>query len=68
MNAMIKIARMTPPAQNEEVLQPLREVGQMQKTQFWDMDEIYAALREAKRLGIAPENLFGKAQEATSAA
>lgn len=68
MNAMIKIARMTPPAQDQEVLQPLREVGQMQKTQFWDLDDIYAALREAKRLGIAPENLFGKAHESHSAA
>lgn len=53
----IKIARMAPPA-GDETLQPLREVGTMEKTQFWDLDEIYGALREAVRRGIAPEQLF----------
>jgi hypothetical protein len=47
-----------PSPDSGSVLQPLREVGTLEKTQFWDLDEIYEALREAKRLGIAPERLF----------
>lgn len=39
------------------LLQPLREVGTAQKSQDWDIDEILAAIREANRLGIAPETL-----------
>ena len=50
---------LTPPSQDSgSMLQPLREVGTLHKTQFWDLDEIYQALREANRLGIAPERLF----------
>jgi hypothetical protein len=48
---------MRPPAENP-LLQPLREVGSLDKTQFWDLDEIYTALREANRLGIAPERFY----------
>jgi len=33
-------------------LQPLREVGSMEKTQFWDIHEIMNALRIANRHGI----------------
>ena len=39
------------------VLQPLREVGCDEKTQYWDIDEIRAAIREAYRLGISPDQL-----------
>jgi hypothetical protein len=38
-------------------LQPLREVGTMEKTQFWDIDEIMEALRIANRRGIPLEKL-----------
>lgn len=47
-----------PSQESGSVLQPLREIGTLNKTQFWDLDEIYQALREANRLGIAPERLF----------
>jgi hypothetical protein len=56
MNQAIKISRLAPPV-NDPLLQPLREVGTEEKTQFWDMDDIYAALRAANRLRIAPETL-----------
>lgn len=53
----VKVQPMRPPTEID-TLQPLREVGTVEKTQFWDLDEIYQALREAKRLGIAPEQLY----------
>jgi hypothetical protein len=40
-----------------EALQPLREVGSMEKTQFWDIHEIMNALRIANRHGIPLNNL-----------
>lgn len=53
---------MNPPNQPEgpasiDRLQPLREVGSMDKTQFWDMDEIMEALRIANRRGISLSKL-----------
>ena len=33
-------------------LQPLREIGTMEKTQFWDIHEVMEALRIANRHGI----------------
>lgn len=33
-------------------LQPLREIGTMEKTQFWDIHEVMDALRVANRHGI----------------
>lgn len=42
-------------------LQPLREVGTEDKSQYWDFEDIALALREARRLGIAPERLFQRA-------
>ncbi len=48
------------PPEDPALLQPLREVGTMEKTQFWDMDEIYEALREANLRGIALESLFNR--------
>ena len=44
-------------------LQPLREIGTEDKSQYWDFDDITRALREARRLGIAPERLFQRASE-----
>ncbi|RFC50148.1 MAG: hypothetical protein DVB22_002227 [Verrucomicrobia bacterium] len=38
-------------------LQPLREVGSMDKTQFWDMDEVMEALRVANRRGLSLKDL-----------
>ena len=40
-------------------LQPLREIGSITKSQYWDFEDISRALREARRLGIAPERRFG---------
>ena len=48
--------RMTPP--DEAALQPLREVGTMEKTQFWDISDIMEALRVANRQGIPVQRLF----------
>lgn len=33
-------------------LQPLREIGTMEKTRFWDIHEVMDALRIANRHGI----------------
>ena len=43
--------RLTLPV-NQEVLQPLKEIGSMEKTQFWDFEQIQEALREVNRFGI----------------
>lgn len=40
------------PQPTDSELQPLREVGTMEKTQFWDIDDVMAALRIANRRGI----------------
>ena len=48
--------KMTPP--DEAALQPLREVGTMEKTQFWDISDIMEALRIANRRGIPIQRLF----------
>ncbi len=39
-------------------LQPLREIGTEDKSQYWEFEEIRNALDEARRLGIDPERLF----------
>ncbi|MDB6135804.1 MAG: hypothetical protein JWM59_4047 [Verrucomicrobiales bacterium] len=53
----MKIPRkMTPP--DEAALQPLREVGTMEKTQFWEISDIMEALRVANRQGIPIQRLF----------
>ena len=44
-------------SQCDKLLQPLREVGCDEKTQYWDIEDIRAAIREAYRLGISPERL-----------
>ena len=46
-----RITRLAPQSTGAE-LQPLREVGTMEKTQFWDIDEVMEALRIANRRGI----------------
>ena len=43
---------------DEAALQPLREVGTMEKTQFWDISDIMEALRVANRRGIHVQRLF----------
>ncbi|MES2709504.1 MAG: hypothetical protein V4726_23105 [Verrucomicrobiota bacterium] len=48
--------KMSPP--DEAALQPLREVGTMEKTQFWDISDIMEALRVANRQGIPVQRLF----------
>jgi hypothetical protein len=48
---------MTPP--EETALQPLREVGTEDKSQFWDMEDVMQALRVANRRGIPLTDLYG---------
>lgn len=40
------------PAGAGDILQPLREVGTTEKSGFWDVHDVIAALRLANRLGI----------------
>ncbi len=54
----LNITRLSPPAGNP-ILQPLREVGTMEKTQFWDIDDVMEALRIANREGIPLDKLRG---------
>jgi hypothetical protein len=54
MNASIKMTR-----PEENALQPLREVGTEDKSQFWDMEDVMQALRVANRRGIPLRDLFG---------
>jgi hypothetical protein len=48
---------MTPP--EETALQPVREVGTEDKSQFWDMEDVMQALRVANRRGIPLTDLYG---------
>jgi hypothetical protein len=48
---------MTPP--EETALQPLREEGTEDKSQFWDMEDVMQALRVANRRGIPLTDLYG---------
>lgn len=48
------------PSTTEDHLQPLREVGSVEKSQFWDREDIMDALREANLRGINPESLYAK--------
>ena len=52
----IKIAD---PSTSEEALQPLREVGNCEKSQYWDREDIMSALRCANLRGIRVESLYG---------
>lgn len=55
---ILNITRLTPPS-GQPALQPLREVGTMDKTQFWDIDDVMEALRIANRQGIPLDKLRG---------
>ena len=57
-NMIIPTTRMTPPLADDP-LQPLREVGTMEKTQFWDMEDVMEALRIANFRGIPISRLSG---------
>lgn len=57
VSLMMTITKMTPP--ESTALQPLREVGAEEKTQFWDMEDVMQALRVANRRGIPIKDLFG---------
>lgn len=59
---IVPMTRLTPPLNAE--LQPLREVGTMEKTQFWDIDDVMQALRIANRHGISVNKLRDEALEA----
>lgn len=49
------------PAASEPALQPLREVGSLEKTQYWSCEDVQEAIRIANQMSIAPETLFGTA-------
>lgn len=55
---MITIQKMTP--REDTALQPLREVGRAEKTQFWDMEDVMEALRVANRRGIPVKALYNQ--------
>lgn len=58
---MVKPTTLTPPsATNPDRLQPLREVGSLEKTQYWDREDILEALRIANLRGIPIQSLRGK--------
>lgn len=60
---MISPQKMTP--RGDTPLQPLREVGSGEKTQFWDMEDFMQALRIASRRGGIPASgLFNHPEEA----
>lgn len=48
---IVPISNLKPQGAADE-LQPLREIGTMEKTQFWDIHEVMEALRIANRHGI----------------
>ena len=50
------------PSTSEEALQPLREVGSCEKSQYWDREDIMSALRCANLRGIRVESLYGPRQ------
>ena len=54
---MITPIKMSPP--EVTALQPPREVGTHEKTQFWDMEDVMQALRIANRRGIPLKALYG---------
>jgi hypothetical protein len=51
---------------DKDLLQPLREVGSLEKTQYWDRDDIIVALRAANLRGIELERLFDRASPRTT--
>jgi hypothetical protein len=57
---------MRPPVDTESILQPLREIGTMEKTQPWSTEDIQSALRFAYLRGIDPEKLYGTAERLVS--
>ena len=58
----MKTQRRESPDTSDELIQPLREVGTLTKTQYWTFDDIEAAIREANLRNIDPQSLFGTAQ------
>ena len=46
------------PSNKEKLLKPLREVGTINKTQYWTFDDIEDPIKEANLLNINPEQLY----------
>ena len=44
----------------DDGLQPLREVGSLEKTSHWDREDIMAALRMANLRGIPMDSLYAR--------
>ena len=55
-----------PPPPGSDSLQPLREVGSLEKTQYWDREDIMEALRIANLRGIPIESLRSKPSSHTA--
>lgn len=51
----------------EQRLRPLRDVGLLEKTQCWDIEDIQAALRQAYVQGVSVESLYGTASGTATA-
>ena len=50
---LTRILRLAPQPTDAE-LQPLREIGTMEKTQFWDIDDVMEALRIVDSVSTCP--------------
>ncbi len=61
--APVRLSRMRPPLESDSILQPLREIGLLEKTQPWSNEDIHSALRLAYLRGIDPEKLYGTATQ-----
>ena len=46
------------PSNKEKLLKPLREVGTINKTQYWTFDDIEDPIKEANLLNINPEQIY----------
>lgn len=55
----IGTTKTTPPPTYDRAPRPVREVGTMEKTQFWDMEDVMEALRAANLRGVPVTRLTG---------
>ena len=53
------------PSNKEKLLKPLREVGTINKTQYWTFDDIEDAIKKTNLLNIDPEQLYRSHSESS---
>ena len=53
------------PSNKEKLLKPLREVGTINKTQYWTFDDIEDAIKKANLLNIDPKQLYRSHSESS---